>query len=231
MSNIYLIRHGQASFSANDYDQLSTLGIQQATLLSQAFEYKGLSPDVIIRGSMLRHQQTAHHSLTKFSDITIDIDSRWNEYDHQNILGVYNPAFSTPQGIREFLANEPQPMKAFKHHFVAAMNQWITSDSNPAYSESWLEFNQRIEQALSDVAIKHHGKTVLIYSSGGPISLTACSLSGMKPQHFMTINWSLVNGGITKILNRSGGAKLSLSTLNEHDVFERELTQQLITYT
>jgi len=230
MSNIYLVRHGQASFNADDYDQLSALGVKQATLLSQAFEHKGLSPDIVIRGSMLRHQQTAQHSLTQFSDITIDVDSRWNEYDHQNILGVYNPAFATPQGIRQSLANEPQPMKAFKHHFVSAMDQWMSSD-NSAYSESWHEFNQRIEQALSDVALKHYGKDVIIFSSGGPISLIACSLLGMNLQQFMTINWSLVNGGITKIQTRNGGKNISLSTLNEHDVFERELTQQLITYT
>ena len=33
MSNIYLVRHGQASFGAADYDQLSELGLRQSALL------------------------------------------------------------------------------------------------------------------------------------------------------------------------------------------------------
>ena len=33
MTTIYLIRHGQASFGAANYDQLSNKGEQQATLL------------------------------------------------------------------------------------------------------------------------------------------------------------------------------------------------------
>ena len=35
MAAIYLVRHGQASFGAADYDQLSARGEQQAQLLGQ----------------------------------------------------------------------------------------------------------------------------------------------------------------------------------------------------
>ena len=33
MGNLYLVRHGQASFGADDYDQLSDLGIRQTVRL------------------------------------------------------------------------------------------------------------------------------------------------------------------------------------------------------
>ena len=33
MGSIYLIRHGQASFGADDYDVLSPLGVRQAEVL------------------------------------------------------------------------------------------------------------------------------------------------------------------------------------------------------
>jgi len=34
MSDLYLIRHGQASFGKDNYDRLSPLGIRQARILS-----------------------------------------------------------------------------------------------------------------------------------------------------------------------------------------------------
>jgi len=37
MAELYLIRHGQASFGAEDYDQLSSLGKTQCELLGAFF--------------------------------------------------------------------------------------------------------------------------------------------------------------------------------------------------
>jgi broad specificity phosphatase PhoE len=42
MGNIYLVRHGQASFGAENYDQLSTLGQQQSQRLGEYFAQKGI---------------------------------------------------------------------------------------------------------------------------------------------------------------------------------------------
>jgi broad specificity phosphatase PhoE len=37
MGNLYLVRHGQASFGAADYDQLSELGQRQSVRLGEYF--------------------------------------------------------------------------------------------------------------------------------------------------------------------------------------------------
>jgi broad specificity phosphatase PhoE len=42
MGQLYLIRHGQASFGAEDYDNLSELGHQQAQQLGAYFKQKNL---------------------------------------------------------------------------------------------------------------------------------------------------------------------------------------------
>src|SRR3546814_10473498 len=59
MGAIYLIRHGQASFGAVDYDKLSKRGVEQAAVLGQALAARGVKPDVVICGGMLRHRETA----------------------------------------------------------------------------------------------------------------------------------------------------------------------------
>ena len=59
MGAIYLVRHGQASFGAAEYDALSPLGVEQAGILGAALKQRGLSFDRIVSGPMRRHRQTA----------------------------------------------------------------------------------------------------------------------------------------------------------------------------
>jgi broad specificity phosphatase PhoE len=235
VTKIYLVRHGQASFAADDYDKLSAVGEAQATLLSQCLKNKKLQPDVIITGSMLRHKQTAENSLTyldRKSLLNIE-DERWNEYDHQNILAVYKPEFSTPKLMREYLSTQKEPMTVFRKHFIAAIEAWMAADEDVAkkYNESWRAFGLRVKSALDDIARTHQGKTTIVYTSGGAISLSVCQLLGLPLTQSISINWSLVNAGITKIITRGDNNSLMLSTLNEHDIFEQHIDNSLITYT
>ena len=57
MGTLYLVRHGQASFGADDYDQLSALGRQQAVRLGEYWRGKGQHFDAVITGTLRRHAQ------------------------------------------------------------------------------------------------------------------------------------------------------------------------------
>jgi broad specificity phosphatase PhoE len=52
MGNLYLVRHGQASFGAADYDNLSELGQRQSVRLGEYFAGKGLQFDAVITGTL-----------------------------------------------------------------------------------------------------------------------------------------------------------------------------------
>ena len=58
MGTLYLVRHGQASFGAQDYDQLSELGQRQSQRLGEYFQHKGLRFGQVLTGTLKRHQQT-----------------------------------------------------------------------------------------------------------------------------------------------------------------------------
>ena len=45
MTTIHLVRHGQASFGKEDYDNLSEIGLKQAFLLGQHFKNLNLNFD------------------------------------------------------------------------------------------------------------------------------------------------------------------------------------------
>ncbi|MDP1886245.1 histidine phosphatase family protein, partial [Polaromonas sp.] len=45
MGTLYLVRHGQASFGAENYDVLSSMGHRQSVRLGEYFKYKGVTFD------------------------------------------------------------------------------------------------------------------------------------------------------------------------------------------
>ncbi len=58
MSILHLVRHGQASFGADDYDNLSPTGIQQSIELGKALAKQQSTFDYVIVGPHRRHMQT-----------------------------------------------------------------------------------------------------------------------------------------------------------------------------
>src|SRR5262249_6459440 len=59
MSNLYVVRHGQASFFAENYDQLSPLGELQSRLLGEYWAARGVVFDEVFIGPCQRHVDTA----------------------------------------------------------------------------------------------------------------------------------------------------------------------------
>jgi len=58
MGTLYLVRHGQASFGADDYDQLSALGRRQSERLGQYLAQRDVRIDAAITGTLQRQRQT-----------------------------------------------------------------------------------------------------------------------------------------------------------------------------
>ena len=58
MSELYLVRHAQASFGADNYDQLSDHGHQQSRWLGDYMGMRGLKFDTLLVGDMVRHHET-----------------------------------------------------------------------------------------------------------------------------------------------------------------------------
>lgn len=230
MTAIYLIRHGQASFGKADYDCLSELGEQQAAHLGTSFKVRLGSFDKAVRGSMQRHQQTADGCLSAMgqTDLEIQVDAGWNEYDHQDILAQFNSELATAQGVKAYVSKQENPHKALETVIIQAFNRWISSHHNGDYIESWPDYQERIQNTLANLISGLDGeKRVAVFSSGGPIALLSQSLLGVPAENLMALNWTLVNCGITKLINTK--KRVILSTLNEHSVFEGK-SKHLLTF-
>jgi broad specificity phosphatase PhoE len=220
MPALYLIRHGQASFTAEDYDQLSELGAQQSQHLGAYFDARGVSPDTVICGGMKRHRQTAEHCLgaMKLAPTTVSWqdDSDWNEYDHSSLLEAYTALPGKADELMADMSGE-NPHVGFQRHFAAAMTRWVNGGHDQDYSESWREFCQRVERGLM-AAVQGRRGNVFVFTSGGAISAACRDLLGLNNTKTAELSWQLVNAGYTKVL--AGSAGLKLASINEHSHFD-----------
>ena len=231
MPVIYLIRHGQASFGADNYDQLSDLGEQQAGILGTALTRRLNQFDVVSLGSMQRHTQTARSCLAAmgqdFDSIETQINVGWNEYDHADILAQLRPELATAQSTTAFIAQQKNPKQVFEKVFNQAIDRWVDGHYDD-YIETWLNYKMRVKAALQVVIEENaNAKHIAVFTSGGPISLLSQSLLGVPEQNIMQLNWTLVNCGITRLVATL--SRTFVSSLNEHVHFEGS-NKPFITY-
>lgn len=214
MSVLLLVRHGQASFGAADYDALSEVGHEQARILGAALKARGVRPDRIIRGRMRRHEETAVGILEGLGGgPEPSIDGGWDEFDFLKVLAVH-----------------PSPMApdldhaGFQLFFEDATARWTGGAFDHEYDESFGHFTERVDRAL-DRAVVADGVT-LVVTSGGPIGLVASRLIAGDASLWQRFNRVAVNSAVTKVITgRSGG---TLATFNEHTHLEHD--RSLITY-
>lgn len=91
MSELFLVRHGQARFFTEDYDRLSDLGLGQAEALGHAWLEQGIRPDHVWTETLKRQIGTAQTVGTIFSSQGEDWPEprqceHLNEYPAEEIL-------------------------------------------------------------------------------------------------------------------------------------------------
>src|SRR5215212_8895693 len=164
MGSVHLIRHGQASFGSDDYDQLSAVGTTQSTALGISWEASGWAPTAAVAGSMKRHAQTAIATIDACGHGDgYDIDDGWNEYDHLAIARAHDPASVTTDA------------KEFQRHLNAALDGWIADEGE--HAETYRDFVDRVMTSFGKVVTDAGpGRSIAVFTSGGPIALVASHL-------------------------------------------------------
>ena len=234
MGQIYLVRHGQASFGSANYDQLSDTGVEQARLLGGWFAGCGQSFAQAVTGSLQRHRQTAEACLAALSPAQrpageLHTDRGFDEYDHDEVLVRHRPDFADPMAAHAVLTRDPNPRRAFQRIFADAMARWMGGAHDADYRESWPAFRARCLAALQRlVESAGASQSTVVFTSGGPIAVICQELLGVPDRRAAEINFSLVNSAVTKLLHQPG--RVSLSYLNNFAHLEQTGRAQTITY-
>lgn len=209
MGQILLVRHGQASWGAADYDVLSGPGEEQAAHLGRTLA--GLRPDVLVHGSMQRQRRTAEVALDAAGwSLAPTLDDRWDEMDHLAVLAAQPADFEGEPDRRQFQA-----------WFEAATRRWTSGEHDHDYDESFPAFRARVAAALADLA---EAGTAVVVTSGGPISAVTADLLDAGLATYARLAPVVVNASVTRVV--SGRRGLTLVSFNDH----QHLPEGLLTY-
>lgn len=191
MGTLYLVRHGQASFGAEDYDHLSELGQRQSVRLGEYFRRKGLSFEAVLTGTLRRHQQT-YAGIREGGACDLEALS-WpglNEFDSLAVIATVYPS----------KLEKPDTPELYRHHFRLlrdGLTQWMNGVVSPRGMPSYREFRLGVTSALDHVR-KHHQGNVLMVSSGGPIATAIGHVLGTTPETTIELNLRIRNSAVTE---------------------------------
>ena len=220
MGKLYLVRHGQASFGADDYDVLSALGHRQSVRLGEYFKSKGVTFDAALAGTMNRHIQTfagicegmgaafesgrsagpaqarpappgGGSALHEVKSVGAQLC--WpglNEYDSAAVIGAIHP----------YPLEKADTPELYKHYFRLlkdGLAQWMAGVVSPQGMPSYDDFVAGVTTALDHVR-GHYEGNVLLVSSGGPIATAVGRVLGVSAETTIELNMGIRNTAVTE---------------------------------
>ena len=179
MTEITLVRHGQAMSSATDeagYDRLSDLGHRQARWLG-AHVAPLRRYDRFVSGTLRRQLETARGANA--AGMPHETDPRLNELDYFGLSHALEASHGVPF---------PDSPQAFAAHVPQVLDAW-RAGGMAAQVESYDHFRTRITEALH-AAAAHRGRALLVTSTGVIATLTAIALgldTAAKTKMFLSV--------------------------------------------
>ncbi len=235
MGSIYLIRHGQASFGADDYDVLSPLGVRQSEALGRHLGTLGLRLDRCLSGDLQRQQDTARATLGQLdaAGLTpppLELDAAFNEFDADAVIRALLPALlqEEPHAL-EVMRNPVAHRGEFQRLFALLIQRWVSGEHAHPGAESWNDFVARVEAGLSRLlaqADKHHN--VAVFTSGGTITALLRLITGVPADKAFELNWQIINTSLSRLKFR--GSEVTLASFNSQAHLELLKAPELITY-
>ena len=191
MGTLYLVRHGQASFGADDYDVLSPMGQQQSLRLGEYFKSKGIQFQAALTGTLLRQRQT-HAEICEGLGRPIEALA-WpglNEYNSEAII----------RSIHPHPLEKPTSPEIYRSHFRLlrdGLTQWMAGVVSPQGMPTYPEFVKGVTSALDHIRSTYDGH-VLLVSSGGPIATAVGHVLGTAPETTIELNLRIRNCSLTE---------------------------------
>ena len=195
MPLLTLVRHGQASFGATDYDQLSPLGQRQCRRLGDYLRTRGRRFDAVITGTLRRQVQSYDAIAAGLGAAQEPLRlAGLNEYDSAAVIAAVHP---------QPLA-KPDTPELYRHHFRLlrqGLTAWMAGTAQPVGMPRYAEFVAGVAAALDQVRrLSAGGGDVLMVSSGGPIATAVGQVLGTAPEVTIELNMRIRNSAVTEFV-------------------------------
>lgn len=225
MSELIIVRHGQASFLSGNYDQLSELGVEQARRLGEFWAAQGTHTTRFVVGPRKRHRQSADAILmvlnaANLAPTEIAEDDRLDEFDWDGLFRYANstlaerdPAIGALKHAFESAPDITAKRRTIQHYMEAVTAQWAAGTFHEDGLETWDEFRSRVHIAVTlHTRDLPSGSRVVLVTSGGVAAVSAGHVLGLDAPRTLGLIWTLRNGALVEYL--FGGDRISLSSFN-----------------
>jgi broad specificity phosphatase PhoE len=231
-----MIRHGQASFGAADYDRLSSIGERQARIVADQLCRRATRFDAVYTGTLARQRQTAKAMTAAYAanrqpmpsartipDIDeYDADQLWRHLRADVLADHPELAASPAQWLRD--------PRAFQRVFGRVVHRWIAAgEATSDRLESWPAFRARVIRGLRSIMqTEGAGKQVAVFSSAGPVAVAVQMATAMPDAHCAELSWQILNASITRF--RYHKNRFTLVGFNDVAALEMAGGDGLLTY-
>ncbi|MBP0594426.1 histidine phosphatase family protein [Paraburkholderia sp. LEh10] len=207
MAELFLVRHGQASLGADDYDRLSDVGERQGIWLGEYFAQRDIAFDRVMSGTLRRHAQTVdaiRHGLRALP-AECEIHPGLDEYDFH---ALFRALGETHRQLAEQATRSPRDFfKALRQ----VLHLWAEGALDGGVPETWRAFQQRVADARAAIQ-QGSGQRVLVVSSGGVIAALTQQILQAPAATAIALNMQIRNSSVSHyFFNRDA---LHLSSFN-----------------
>lgn len=225
MSRLVLVRHAQASFLSQNYDQLSDLGERQARLLGEYWARRNTVFDRVYAGPAIRHQHTAQIAGEACRRIGLAfaepiIRKDFDEFQGEAVLAeslpqlcVHNKKVRDLHDAMQNSRNDIERRANFQRLFEAVISLWVEREIAVQNAESWEEFCARVNRGLAGLlATSNKGEHIVIFSSGGPLGVAVQRALHLSARDTLQVAWMSRNCSYSEFL--FSGDRFTLSSFN-----------------
>lgn len=231
MTEIYFIRHGQASFGSDNYDCLSDRGICQSELLGDYFKRLNICFQAVYSGPLERQIHTAEivtGQMNPGGGPGLCITEKFDEFDAEAMIASQmDDMVREDPSLEAAAAGFESDFDSFKLLFDRAIKRMMDGRSNEA--ENLEAFINAVRKGIDQV-VRENGtlKKIAVFTSGGTISAVMQQALKLAPEETVRLGWEIYNTSVS-IFN-CGNNRLDLKVFNSVAHLELNQDPDLITY-
>lgn len=230
MSNVILVRHGQASFLGQHYDKLCPNGEEQARLLGEYWAQRGLEFERVYSGPRARQMETARFVGEAYRRAGVHfpetvVRNEFDEYAAEAVMRECLPqllevnaeiqelrrAYESCKDSGDF----GERRKAFEKLFESVIRKWVAGEVTAPGIESWHDFCVRVERGLAQVVRDTASAgSAVIFTSAGTLGAAVRRALHLSAEDMLQVTWMSRNASFTSFL--ASGERFTLSAFNAH---------------
>ena len=223
LPQLLVMRHGQAMFGNDNYDELSVLGLQQAEQTGAFFKSRAWQFDKIYLGPRHRHAQTLQGVLAGMYGSYNSQDTMWKEIAHiDTALDEFADGSKVLQSAKKRILAAKEIWPASRREqlvlYVQELHGWANGEFVIDDCVSADDFKQGAAAWLAGL-MQHHkqrGEHILAVTSAGTIAAMLCSVLQLPASQLAEFTIAMYNASLTHLLFRDDSITVRMFNSAHH---------------